>query len=53
MTGTARLVLALAAVALAACTGLNLEPPITHHEFPKETGPIITPPPGLINGTSQ
>jgi hypothetical protein len=53
MTAASRLMLALAALALSACTGLNLEPPISHHEFPKETGPIITPPQGLIDGTSQ
>jgi hypothetical protein len=53
MTATSRLILAFAVLVLAGCTGLNLEPPISHHEFPKETGPITNPPQGLLDGTAQ
>ncbi len=47
-----RLLAAMAVLALPACSDVNLDP-TTHREFPKESGPITRPPPGLLDGSSQ
>ena len=52
MTVLIRLLAGIAALALSACSSLDLDPG-THHEFPKETGQITHPPSGLLDGTSR
>lgn len=47
-----RLVAALATLALAACTGINLDP-VSHREFPRASAAETAPPPELANGTAQ
>jgi hypothetical protein len=52
MTVLIRLAAGIAALALSACSNLDLDPS-PHHEFPKETGPMTSPPLGLLDGTSR